>query len=473
MSTITHPETAANTKVGARMWAILAVILAADVLDLLDSTITNIAAPTVANDLGGGQSLIQWLGAGYALALGVLLVVGGRLGDRFGKRRLFLIGVAGFTVASVACGLAIDPTSIVTARLVQGAFGALLIPQGFGILTQVFPREQLGKAFGVFGPALGLSAVGGPILAGFLIDADLFGLGWRAMFLINIVLGSLAFAAAYRLLPADDGDRTVAIDALGSALLGAAMFGSLFGLIEGSANGWTAAPFGYLAAAAVAFALFARRQLTATNPLIEPSLFANRGFTSGLLLGLVFFAAVSGLLYVLSLFMQTGLGYTPTGAALGLAPLAAGIIVASVAAHQLLAKLGRTLILIGLLITLAGTGLLLALALTAGTDITAWVLAVPVFILGVGMGTCFGTIFQITIGDIDPAETGSGSGSLSAVQQLANAIGAAAVTTVYFRTVGSGQAHALTVSLLVVAAITLVSCGIVQLLPRRAPAADH
>ncbi|MFE7798883.1 DHA2 family efflux MFS transporter permease subunit [Nocardia sp. NPDC057440] len=473
MSTITHPETAAKTKVGARMWAILAVILAADVLDLLDSTITNIAAPTIANDLGGGQSLIQWLGAGYALALGVLLVVGGRLGDGFGKRRLFLIGVAGFTVASVACGLAIDPTSIVTARLAQGAFGALLIPQGFGILTQVFPREQLGKAFGVFGPALGLSAVGGPILAGFLIDADLFGLGWRAMFLINIVLGSLAFAAAYRLLPADDGDRTVAIDALGSALLGAAMFGSLFGLIQGSANGWTAAPCGYLAAGAVAFALFARRQLTATNPLIEPSLFANRGFTSGLLLGLVFFAAVSGLLYVLSLFMQTGLGYTPTGAALGLAPLAAGIIVASVAAHQLLAKLGRTLIWIGLLITLAGTGLLLALALTAGTDITAWVLAVPVFILGVGMGTCFGTIFQITIGDIDPAETGSGSGSLSAVQQLANAIGAAAVTTVYFHTTGSGQAHALTVSLLVVAAITLVSCGLVRLLPRRAPATDH
>ncbi|WP_433194199.1 MFS transporter [Nocardia sp. CA-107356] len=470
MNTRTQQPAPPDTKVSARMWAILAVILAADILDLLDSTITNIAAPTIARDLHGGASLIQWLGAGYALSLGVLLVVGGRLGDRFGKRRLFLIGLAGFTLASIACGLAVDPVTLITARLVQGAFGAMLIPQGFGILTSVFPREQLGRAFSVFGPALGLSGVCGPILAGFLIDADLFGLGWRAMFLINIALGGLAFAAAHRLLPAEDGDRTVTIDVFGAILLAAAMLGTLFGLIDGSANGWTTAPFAALAAGAVSFAMFARRQITATNPLIEPTLFENRGFTSGLILGLVFFAAVSGLLYVLSLFMQNGLGYTPTDAALGLAPLAVGIIIASIAAHQLLATLGRNLILVGLLITLAGTGLLLIEALTAGIGIAPWALAVAILVLGIGMGTCFGTIFVVTIGDIDPSETGSGSGSLSAVQQLANAIGAAAITTVYFHTVGSGEAHALTVSLVFVAAITLVGLGLVRLLPRHAQA---
>ncbi|MFD6161562.1 MFS transporter [Nocardia sp. NPDC060256] len=466
MTTLT-PPIPATPQVTSRMWAVLAVIIAVEVLDLLDSTITNIAAPTIAKDLLGGQSLIQWLGASYALALGVLLVVGGRLGDRFGKRRLFLIGLAGFTVASVACGLAFDPTSIIAARLVQGAFGALLIPQGFGILTAVFPREQLGKAFSVFGPALGLSGVGGPILAGFLIDADLFGFGWRAMFLINIVLGGAAFAAAYRLLPFDIGDRTVAIDGLGAGLLGVAMFGALFGLIDGSAHGWTAVPLGSLAAGLVCFGLFVRRQLTAANPLIKPTLFKNRGFTSGLLLGLMFFAAVSGLIYVLSLFLQTGLGYTPTGAAIGLAPLAAGIVVSSIAAHQFIARLGRNLILIGLLITLAGTGLLLVLA---GTTVAAWALAVPILILGLGLGTCFGTIYQVTIGDIEQAETGSASGSLTAVQQLANAIGAAAVTTVYFHSAGVGQVHALTVSLILVAAITLASCALVRLLPRNAPA---
>ncbi|WP_405161704.1 MFS transporter [Nocardia sp. NBC_01499] len=469
MTTVTH-STPATPQVTSRMWAVLAVIIAVEMLDLLDATITNIAAPTIAADLLGGQSLIQWLGASYALALGVLLVVGGRLGDRFGKRRLFLIGLAGFTVASIACGLAFDPTSIIAARLVQGAFGALLIPQGFGILTAVFPREHLGKAFSVFGPALGLSAVGGPILAGFLIDADLFGFGWRAMFLINIGLGGAAFAAAYRLLPFDSGDRTVTIDGLGAGLLGVAMFGALFGLIDGSAHGWTVAPLGYLAAGLVCFGLFARRQLTAADPLIRPSLFKNRGFTSGLLLGLVFFAAVSGLLYVLSLFLQTGLGYSPTGAALGLAPLAVGIVISSVAAHRFIDRLGRNLILIGLLITLTGTGLLIVIAVTAGASVAPLALSAPILILGLGMGTCFGTIYRVTIGDIEQAETGSASGSLTAVQQLANAVGAAAVTTVYFHSVGSGQAHALTISLVLVAAIALVSCGLVRLLPRNAPA---
>jgi hypothetical protein len=165
-------------------------------LVLLDSTITNIAAPTVARDLHGGEAVVQWLGASYALALGVLLVVGGRLGDKYGRRRLFMIGITGFTLASIACGLTFSPESIIIARLVQGAFGALLIPQGFGILESVFPRDQIGKAFSAFAPTMGLSAVGGPILAGFLIDADLFGLGWRSMFLINIVLGGAAILAA-------------------------------------------------------------------------------------------------------------------------------------------------------------------------------------------------------------------------------------------------------------------------------------
>ena len=136
-----------------------------------------------------------WLGASYALSLGVLLVTGGRLGDKYGRRRTFLIGIAGFTAASLACGLAWDPTSIIVARLIQGAFGALLIPQGFGILGSVFPREHIGKAFSAFGPILGLSAVGGPLLAGVLIDANLFGLGWRPMFLINIVLGVAGVSA--------------------------------------------------------------------------------------------------------------------------------------------------------------------------------------------------------------------------------------------------------------------------------------
>ena len=294
------------SRLPAAAWLVLGIVLVAEVMDLLDSTITTIAAPTISSSLHGGPGLIKWLGASYALALGVLLVTGGRLGDKYGRRRTFLIGLAGFTAASLACGLAWDPPSIIVARLVQGAFGALLIPQGFGMLGAVFPREHIGKAFSAFGPVLGLSAVGGPLLAGLLIDANLFGLGWRPMFLINIVLGAAGLAAGLRLLPRDAGDRAVSIDALGSALLAACMLGLLFGLIQGSTDGWTAAPAAALAAGAVFFAAFAQRQRTAAAPLIKPSLLRNRGFTAGLILGLVFFATVAGLLYAVSLFLQRG-----------------------------------------------------------------------------------------------------------------------------------------------------------------------
>ncbi len=208
MTTTSHDARAGATadpsRLTTRLRLILAVVLLADVLDLMDSTITNIAAPAIVRDLGGGESLIKWLGASYALAMGVLLVVGGRLGDRFGKRRMFLIGIAGFTLASLGCGLAAGPAMLIAGRLLQGGFGALLIPQGIGILISTFSREQQPRAFTVFGPVLGASAVLGPIAAGFLISGDIAGLTWRPIFLINIVLGSAGFLAAFRILPRDE-----------------------------------------------------------------------------------------------------------------------------------------------------------------------------------------------------------------------------------------------------------------------------
>src|ERR1700734_2446050 len=181
-----------------RLRIILAIVIIADVLDLMDSTITNIAAPTIVRDIGGGESGIKWLGASYALAMGVPLVVGGRLGDRYGKRRIFLIAIVGFVAASLLCGLSVSPAMLIGSRLVQGAFGALLIPQGISILTATFSRAQFSRAVSVFGPVLAISAVLGPIVAGFLIDADLGGLSWRPIFGINIVLGAAGFVAALR-----------------------------------------------------------------------------------------------------------------------------------------------------------------------------------------------------------------------------------------------------------------------------------
>jgi EmrB/QacA subfamily drug resistance transporter len=462
---------ASELRVPPAAWAVLAVVLIADVMDLLDSTITVIAAPTISARLHGGPELIKWLGASYALSLGVLLVTGGRLGDKYGRRRTFLIGIAGFTAASLACGLAWDPVSIIVARLIQGAFGALLIPQGFGILGSVFPREHIGKAFSAFGPILGLSAVGGPLLAGVLIDANLFGLGWRPMFLINIVLGVAGLAAGLRLLPRDRGDASVSIDTAGSALLAGTMLGLLFGLIQGSAGGWTALPIAAIAAGLACFAAFCQRQRTAAAPLIKPSLLRNRGFTAGLILGLVFFAAIGGMIYAVSLYLQRGLDYSPLRAAVvGFAPAAAGIVIASVASMNLITRLGRSLCLAGIVTTVGGVSWLLAIVLQSGTTATAAALAPAMTLIGLGMGATFATIYDIAIGDIDPAEAGSASGSLSSIQQLANAIGPAIITTIYFGALAGGQARAMGISLIAVIGIGVASGLAVPLLPRKAQA---
>jgi EmrB/QacA subfamily drug resistance transporter len=467
--------TTAPASLSARhMWAILLVVLIADALDLLDATITNIAAPTIMGDIGGGPALIKWLGSAYALALGSLLVVGGRLGDKFGQRRLFLIGMTGFTLASAAAGLSVNPTMMIIARLLQGAFGALLIPQGIAIMTKNFAREMRAKAFGAFGPMLGIAGIGGPVLAGFIINADIAGLSWRPIFLINIVLGGIGLLAAIRVLPHDNGDRSTHVDGPGSTLLGAAMFGLLFGLIEGSTNGWTVAPLASIAGGLVAFALFARRQATAADPLLKATLLKNRGFTSGLTMGLAFVAAISGTAYVLSLFLQQGLGYNPGRTSVALLPLTVGLIAAAAACMALIAKLGRTLLLIGLLITLTGVGWMLAVVTASGTVTGEWAIVGPVFVIGMGMGTCFGILFDIALGDVDPDEAGSASGALSAVQQLAAGIGSAAVTSVYFAGLASGGVqHAMILSLWVVIGIIVLCTTIVPLLPRKPAAGEQ
>lgn len=474
MTTVTKPGPVTTRSSGRLTWVILGLVLLADALDVIDATVTNIAAPTIARDLHGGEGLIKWLGTAYMLAMGVLLVVGGRLGDKFGQRRLFLIGMSGFTLASAVAGLSTDPTLLIAARVAQGAFGALLIPQGMAIMVKAFSPEMLAKAFGLFGPTLGVAGVGGPVLAGLIISADLFGLSWRPIFLINVILGGIGLVVAAKILPRDDGDRSTIIDGWGSGLLAATMFGLLYGLIEGSTNGWSAVPVASIVAGVLFFAAFAYRQHTAIDPLIKPSLLRNQGFTSGMLVGLAVFAATTGLIYVLSLFMQEGLHASPREASLALVPLTGGIIAAAFAAMGgLVAKLGRTLIFIGLAVVLVGCGWVLALVNHSGTNLGLWTLAPALFVTGIGMGCCYSTIYNVALGDTNPDEAGSASGSLSSIQQLASGIGSAAVTSIFFHAATSGLGHAIKVSLIVVLAVTALSLPVVALMPRKAPSQPH
>jgi EmrB/QacA subfamily drug resistance transporter len=473
MTTLMEPGTVTTRGSGRLMWAILGLVLLADALDVIDGTVTNIAAPTIAGELNGGESLIKWLGPAYMLAMGVLLVVGGRLGDKFGQRRLFLVGMGGFTLASAVAGFSPNPTLLIAARVAQGAFGALLIPQGMAIMTKAFDRDMLAKAFGLFGPVLGLSSVGGPVLAGLLISADVFGLSWRPIFLINIILGVAGLVMAVKILPRDgdgDGDRSIVVDGWASGLLAVTMLGLLYGLIEGSTNGWSGIPIVSIVVGVMCFAAFAYRQRTATHPLIKPSLMKNRGFTSGLLVCLVAVAAGTGLLFVLSLFLQEGLHVSPKGASLALVPLTLGLVAAGFAAMGgLVAKLGRRLVVIGLSVDLVGCGWVLALVAHSGTNVSLWALAPAFFVIGVGIGLSFATIPTVALGDAKPDEAGSASGSFSSIQQLASAIGSAAITSVFFQAATSGLAHAMKVSLIVVLVVTALSLPVVALMPRKAP----
>ena len=450
--------------------AVLAVVLMADVLDLVDGTLTSIAAPAIARDLGGGAGFISWLGTAYALALGVFLVLGGRLGDRFGQRRLFLIGMAGFTLSSLACGLSVNPAMLIAARFAQGAFGALLIPQGMAILTSTFSRAELGLAFSAFGPVLGLSAMAGPLIGGLIIDADIAGLGWRPMFLINIVIGLIGLPIAAWVLPKVPARPDVRLDGPGSLLLGLAMLAAIYGLIDGAEAGWIGEAGAALFASLLLFAAFARRQVTAEAPIILASLFRSRGFVSGLIVGFAFFATVNGLVFIISLFLQGTLDVSPSGAALRMLPMTLGIIVASAAGMALIPRLGRKLVVVGLGVTLLGA-VLLALVIGVDGGRTVSFLAGALFVLGLGMGSCFGTIYDIALGDISAEEAGSASGSLSAAQQLAASTGMAVMSSAYLgevsRLTGNG---ALLLCLAIAGAAILLSLPLTLLMPEAAPA---
>ncbi|WP_051970037.1 MFS transporter [Kitasatospora azatica] len=416
-------------------WVALFVILAAEVMDLLDSLVTNIAGPSIRADIGGGESLIQWLGAAYTLAMAIGLITGGRLGDIFGRKRMYLIGAVGFTLGSVACGLAQTPGQLIAARVVQGLLGAVMLPQGLGMLKEMFSEKEQAAAFGMFGPVMGLSTVGGPILAGWLVDADLWGSGWRMIFLINIPLGLFAIAGGIAFLPEWRSTRAVRLDLVGAILAAVGSALIVFPLVQGREHGWPAWAFVLIALSVAVFTCFAwfeaRKSARGGDPLVEPSLFRKRGFSGGMALGLVFFSAMTGFWLTFSLYTQIGLHYSPFKAGLAGIPSSIGMVVAFIAAQAVL-RFGRKVMHGGLLVMLLGVGGVILTLQLAGADVTPWQLAPALAVTGLGMGFVMAPFFDTVLASVEPHETGSASGTLTSVQQLGAALGTAILGTVFF-----------------------------------------
>lgn len=444
-------------------WRVLAVVLLAGVMDLLDSTVMTVAAPSVRAGLGGSEVTLQWLAAGYTLAFGVLLIVGGRLGDRFGRRRLFVIGALGFTAASAACAAAPTPFVLIAARIVQGGFGALMIPQGFGVLTTVFAKSERGRAFSLFGPVMGLAGIGGPILAGGLIALDAGGLGWRLIFLVNLPLGLLTVFGALRWMPADNGDPASRLDPLGVALVTAGSALLVYPLIQGREAGWPWWNFALLAGGGLSFVLVGRRLRTSPAPILAPTLLRKRAFVSGLAVAVVFFTGLGGLLLVLSLHLQLGLGRSAWQTAVALSPVAAGIMLASLAAPRLTRRFGRSILHLGLGVEVLGLLGVIGVAALSVPSLPDQVALAPMLVVGLGLGLLFGPLIQTILATAEPHEVGSASGSLNAVQQLATALGVAVTGTVYF---GLGDSAGLVAGVLIALGACLVSAVLVPLIPR-------
>ncbi|MCT9008057.1 MFS transporter [Streptomyces rhizosphaerihabitans] len=426
-------------------WAALFVILAAEVMDLLDAVVTNIAGPSMRADLGGGASTLQWLAAAYTLSMAIGLVTGGRLGDIHGRRTMFLVGAAGFTLGSLLCAVSVSPGMLIGARVVQGLFGAVMLPQGLGMIKEMFPPKESQKAFGMFGPVMGLSAVCGPILAGWLVDADYFGTGWRMIFLINLPLGAAAILGAVRYLPKGRSETKPQLDILGMLLVALAALLIIFPLVQGREYDWPVWTFVMMGASVIVFVVFGRyessRSKAGRDPLVVPSLFRKRGFSGGMILGLVFFSAMQGFMLVFNLYTQIGLGYAPLKAGLVMVPWSGGMIVGFGLA-QGVTKFGRAVLQAGTLVMAVGVfGVWLTLDMVGG-GVGPWQLLPSLLVTGIGMGLLMAPFFDIVLASVEQHETGSASGTMTAVQQLGGAFGVAILGTVFFGLLGGGIATA-------------------------------
>jgi EmrB/QacA subfamily drug resistance transporter len=471
-ASVTASPDAAYGERGYRFrWMVMTVVILADVMDLLDATIANLAGPSIRRDIGGGESTLQWILAAYTLTFAVGLITSARLGDLVGRRRMFLIGMVGFTAASLLCGLAPSAGFLIGARVLQGLFGATMIPQGLAMVRASFRPEDLQKAFIPFGPVMGLSAVLGPILAGFLIDADLFGSSWRSIFWINVPVGVVASYLAWRYLPRNlHRDPDARLDLVGASLLTIASVLLIYPLVQGREQGWPAWMFLMLTASVAFFGAFVVSERRSSHPIIEPTLFSHRQFVMGLVFLGTFFTAMSGFNLAGNLFIQYALHYSPLHTGLTMVPLALGISVGAAASGAVLgAKYGRAVLHAGLIISIAG---LLAMWWTIGHQglaLTGWQLAPSFGVMGIGMGLIFAPLFDIILASLDDREVGTGSGLLNAVQQFCGALGVAVLGSAFFHWLPAhGFVTAIRWLTLLSAACFAVAFLVVFLLPEKA-----
>lgn len=426
---------------GRHSWVALAIVLTAAFMQLIDVSIVNVAVTSIQNGLGASYTQIQWVLAGYTLAFAVLLVAGGRLGDRVGRKRTFLVGMIGFTAASLLCGAAESAELLVAARLFQGLSAALMYPQVYSVIQVTVPPQRRGTVLGILGGIIGLAAITGPVVGGLLIQADLFEWGWRPIFLVNVPIGMLAVLLALRYLPESHAPEAGSIDLPGVLLVTISLTLIVFPLVQGRELGWPHWLFVMMTAGAALLPIFAvyeqYRARSGRSPLIRMSLFRNRSFTSGLVLVVIFYGAFLPFFLVFSIYVQAGLGYTALKAGLALVPYAVGSGAGSGVSIALAPRLGRSILHIGLALLIAGT---CATAWTVhrwGTDLHTLQLLPSLLVAGFGFGLTVTPLVTLILAKVPIQQAGSASGTLTTAQQVGSAVGIAVLGAFFFGLLGN------------------------------------
>jgi EmrB/QacA subfamily drug resistance transporter len=464
----------------ASPWRALPIILVGSFMAILDTFIVLVAAPAIQADLHASDGQIQLIVAGYQITYAVALITGARLGDTFGRKRLFMLGMALFTLTSVACALAPTAGVLIGARLAQGLSAALMFPQVFSMIQVLIPAQQRHRAFGALGSVIGVSTILGQLVGGLLIAANLFGTTWRPVFWVNVPIGLITLALAARMVPETRAPQARSLDLPGLAVLTVALFLLVIPLVEGRDAGWPAWTWASLAGSAVAFALFVvverGVERAGRAPLVSLRLFAERPFAVGITLVVVAYAGVNSFFLILSLMLQDGLGMSALGAGLEYTPLAVAFFATSLLAARWTPRYGRRVLELGSVLAATGFLATLLMAFAEGGRLSAGPLIAPLTLVGLGNGLLLPQLLNLVLGRIGPSEVGMASGVLSTGQQVGGAVGVAVVGVFFFDALtphGSRvaqYAHAFGTAAILNLAIAAVATALLLALPRQKPA---
>ncbi len=412
------------------------ILIFAAFMDLVDVTIVNVALPAIRDDLHATPAHLEWVLSGYTLSFAVLLITGGRLGDNVGRRTMFLLGVGGFTAASLAACLAGSGDLLVAARVVQGGFAAMMVPQMLSSVQVLYAPRERAAVFGVVGAVSGTAAVVGPLLGGWLVTHDAFGVGWRSIFLINVPIGLLILVLAWFFVPNTSSASTKKVDLPGVLLASAALFLLVFPLIEGHSQDWSARIWLMLAGSAALMAVFVaverRTEQRTGSALLPLHLFGIRGFSAGLVTQSVFQGSLAGFSLVTIVYVQAGLGFSAFDAGLMLLPFSIGAFVGTGVSVPLGLKVGKTVCLAGALLQAIGVWWVIRIVEHVGDDLTRWSLTLPMLLAGVGLGLLVVPLVDIALATVPETEAGAASGTYSTFQQVGAALGIAVIGSVFF-----------------------------------------